>query len=252
MRKPSETDEFLIKVYNLVESFIAYYQPRYFYQYTGDIKDLSSELFLDMLTPGKRRGTTILDDFKMDRPLEPYVKTWVIHFLIDYSRWSTRTHQDHVVYLTEECEKFGDLALYHYGITSSQEQDEPIRLSKEELSSRFNTLDEDKANELYIALLEDESPYASALKPKLHYYHGQAIQQITDRTIVMYDPKRHRSFRWNLSDGKAKGSLRGEGCDIPEKDLPFFKRHVNYHSQFSKNMFDDYCKYESMLNSEKI
>ena len=95
MKKEDQTPELIEKLYFLTRTWVRKEWRNYFYQYDGDIEDLSSDYFLSFMTAKSRKEgeeKTFLDHFDPTvRSLEGFTHVCVVRKLIDSSR--VRSHQ---------------------------------------------------------------------------------------------------------------------------------------------------------------
>lgn len=104
------TEKLQTELYNLTEMFVRAYQPRYYVQYRGDIRDLVSEFFVQFMTrksrvPGKEQN--LLEKFNPNITTLPYlVKVSVQRMLIDRSRSDKRE-----VNYEAKVDEYGDVIL---------------------------------------------------------------------------------------------------------------------------------------------
>lgn len=236
MNKSEQTSDLLLRLQELSVIFTKRYQPQYYYQYRGELYDLAMEIYCDFLTP-KGRGEkkeTLLDKFDATTTsLEYLVKVCVIRKLIDKSRANPLQFQS----LDESLETKGDSIYNSISFLSDSGEsaltDERF-LNKVEME--FNKLPELVRNQHYVALFECDSPLAKRLKPVIRYIHQSPIQQITDKTAVLFIPQFRKCIDFSLFDGHAKG--RFQPFRLEREILPTL---TQYQSLFSRSQFEEYC-----------
>lgn len=85
--KEDQTDQLKYKVYTMVLPFVQKYQPRFYPQYRGDLKDLASQFYLDFMGGSGGDKESLLDSYDPSVSSLPYyVKIAVQRALIDESR----------------------------------------------------------------------------------------------------------------------------------------------------------------------
>lgn len=89
LSEAEQTPELKKELYDMILPFVRKYQPIYYAQYKGDIRDLASDMYVSFMTR-KGRGEkkeNLLDKFDPSVTVLPYlVKVAVQRKLIDYSR----------------------------------------------------------------------------------------------------------------------------------------------------------------------
>lgn len=236
MNKSEQTSDLLLHLQELVVIFTKRYQPQYYYQYRGEFYDLAMEIYCDFLTP-KGRGEkkeTLLDKFDASiTSLEYLVKVSVIRKLIDKSRANPLVFQS----LDESLETKGD---FIYSCMPSLVDTKESSLNDEKfltkVETEFNKLPEAIRNQHYVALFECDSPLAKRLKPIIRFIHQSPIQQITDKTVVLFVPNFKKCIDFDRFDGHAKGKI--QPFRLEREILPTLDR---YQSLFSRSQFEEYC-----------
>lgn len=234
MNKSEQTPDLLLKVKEMVLIFTRHYQPKYYYQFRGELYDLGMEIFCEFLTP-KGRGEkkeSLLDKYDSNiTSLEYLLKVSVIRKLIDKSRANPLIVQS----LDEAQESTGDF-IYNSIVDNSG----PSLISDEKFLTKievgFYKLPEEVRNTHYVALFECDSPLSFRLKPSIKYIHQSPVQQITDKTAVLFIPQFKKCIDFSIFDGHAKGKL--QPFRLEKEILPSL---TVYRSMFSRTQFEEYC-----------
>lgn len=153
MRPEEQTAQVKEELYKLTLSFVRKYQPKYYYQYRGDIEDLASEFFCQFLTPKSRikgKEETLLDKYDSTITSLPYlVKVSVIRMLIDRSRADSVKIKsiDHFV------DEYGDLMIKTFGLSTESLTDDidSLEFSSDflhKIYSKLSLLDETTLNNI--------------------------------------------------------------------------------------------------------
>lgn len=236
MTKAEQTDAVFQELYALTRTFTRAYQGHYFYQFHGDIDDLAAEFFTQFITPKARKGEkqTLLDKFDPSITTLPYlVKVSVIRKLIDASRTNPQQHTS----LDGLIEKLGDMCA-----PVAQEPDQNVYSQKlmASLAKEFTKLLPDERNKLFVSLFDSDSPLAKVLSPALLHVHKCPIHQITKRTAVLYVPEYRTCIAFDVVDGHPRGKLHP--FVLTREELEYVNGLINYHSQFTKELFEEYMQ----------
>ena len=232
MRKEEQTQKVLLELCDLTLNFTRAYQPRYYYQYRGDVYDLAMEFYCEFLTPKSRKGTpeSLLDKFNPEITTLPYlVKVSTIRKLIDRSR-SDKYRLTSLDKLIEDGVSPSFTLDFLSNIEDKVDLTEVSMRSK--IITEFNKLEPLVRNTLFAELLQCKSPICDFLSPVLKTINGHPVQQITDKTIVLYVKAYRKCLNFDNITGIPRGNLR-----------PFVLQERNlgkYHSGFSKTEFEDY------------
>lgn len=233
MKREEQTSEVLVELCNLTVMFTRKLQPKYYYQYRGDLYDLAMEFYCEFLT-AKGRGEkkeTLLDKFDPSVTSLPYlVKVAVSRKLIDRSRAdrSSLTSIDRLV------DEFGDLITKVFNLVENpnEEEVEVDEYFKKRLVNSFDKLDDFTKNSIYSKLYDVASEFCQILKPVFMYIHDCPVQQITDKTVVLFVPDLHKCINFSLEDGHPRGKVRPFVIDTVGL--------VQYHSGFDRDIFEDF------------
>ena len=135
MTKQQQTEEVKVQLFHLTLQFTRKYQPRYYYQYRGELYDLAMEFYCDFLTPKGRSSVkeTLLDKFDPSITTLPYlVKVSTIRKLIDRSRADSTP----ILSIDALIESYGDLITKTFNLSTSP-LDSEFGLEPEESYSLF-------------------------------------------------------------------------------------------------------------------
>lgn len=234
MLKEEQTKEILLELYNLTLNLTIKYQPQYYYQYRGEIADLASEFYCEFLTP-KGRGEkkeSLLDKFDPSVTSLGYLtKVAVVRKLIDRSR----ADSVQVLSINALVDEYGDMINKAFNLSNEDFEEfdyEDDEFFKKRVLRSFLHLDEFNRNAIYAKLYELSSKLCKILTPNFRYIHSCPVQQVTDKTVVLYVPDYKKCINFSLEDGHPRGSIK-----------PF---HINtenitqYQSGFSRKTFEDY------------
>jgi len=232
MTKQQQTDDVLVELYKLTLQFTRKYQPRYYYQFRGELHDLAMEFYCEFLTP-KGRGEkkeTLLDKFNPEITTLPYlVKVAVTRKLIDKSRADSSMF----VSIDELISEYGDVMQKTFNLIDSSEDD--IRdeaFQTRRIVKAFADLEDLAKNNLVSKLFSECSPLVKVLKPVFVYVDNYPIQQVTDKTVVAFVPILKKCVNFALSDGHPRGGVRIKSLDTTGL--------TQYHSGFDRDVFEDY------------
>lgn len=243
MEKSQQTDEVFVKLYDLTKMFTKALQPRYFYQFAGDIDDLASEFFTQFVTPKGRKGAeklTLLDKYDPEvLPLITLVKVCVIRKLIDFSR------QNPVRYLSLEhlVDDNGDCIVKAFNLTSDDDYENTALTDSRfllKVINGFNKLSSEEKNTYYSAVFDSKSLLANVLQPDILYIHSCPVQQITNKTVVLYVKPAKRLVGFSVEDGRPRGSF--QPFKLTEDELEFVHTIGIYNSKFSRELFQEYLE----------
>lgn len=232
MTKQQQTEEVLVELYKLTLQFTRKYQPRYYYQFRGEIYDLAMEFYCEFLTL-KGRGEvkeSLLDKFNPEITTLPYlVKVSVTRKLIDKSRADNSL----VMSIDALIEEYGDVMKKTFNLIDSSEDDvRDEAFQTRRIVKAFSQLEEYAKNSLVSKLFCECSPLVNVLTPVFRYVNNFPIQQITDKTVVVFVPALKRCVNFALSDGHPRGGVR-----IPSLDTTDLSQ---YHSGFDRDVFEEY------------
>lgn len=136
--KSEQTDALKQQVFNLVRQFVYKNRVHYHPHYQGDVNDLISDIYADIMTPKARHGEkeSLLDKFNPEITNLPYlVKQVVIRKLIDRER----TFKPLKTYGNERNEETGDVSLdYLANKVDETPNTEQISLTESELEAVRN------------------------------------------------------------------------------------------------------------------
>lgn len=233
MLKCDQTSEVLVELYELTIMFTRKLQPKYYYQFRGDVHDLAMEFYCEFLTP-KGRGEvkeSLLDKYNPEITSLPYlVKVSVTRKLIDRSR----ADRVQLVSIDALITEYGDLMTKVFNLIDDviDEELDGDRFLKEKVAKHFYQLDEFTRNSIFAKLYDSSSPLCDSLAPTFKLVHDCPVQQITDKTVVLFVPDIHKCINFSLQDGHPRGSIK-----------PFFietKGLELYHSGFDRDLFEDF------------
>ena len=188
------------------------------------------EFFCQFLTP-KGRGDvkeTLLDKFDPNVTSLAYlVKVSVTRKLIDRSR------QDSTKFVSIDAllEEYGDLIATAFNMVDNDTKIESYTPYKK-LLQKYEELSDLEKNKCFAKLFDVNSPICQILTPKIRYYQEYPIQQVTDKTMVLYIPESFQCINFSLEDGHARGKYR-----------PFKLQRLDfepYQSGFERYLFEDY------------
>lgn len=231
MTKQQQTDDVLVELFKLTLQFTRKYQPRYYYQFRGEVYDLAMEFYCEFLTP-KGRGEvkeSLLDKFNPEITSLAYlVKVSVQRKLIDRSR----ADRVQVLSIDEMIESYGDVMQKTFNLVDEVEEVPDDAYYTKRLLSAFSNLDVFTKNNLVSRLYCECSPLVKILKPVFQYINNCPIQQVTDKTVVVFIPSFHKCINFALSDGHPRGGVR-----LPSLDTTGL---TQYHSGFDRDVFEEY------------
>jgi len=231
MTKQQQTDEVRVELFKLTLQFTRKYQPRYYYQFRGEVYDLAMEFYCEFLTP-KGRGDvkeSLLDKFNPEITSLAYlVKVSVQRKLIDRSR----ADRIQLVSIDEMIESYGDVMQKTFNLVDEVEEAPDDAYQTRRLISAFSALDVLTKNNLVSRLYCECSPLVKILKPVFKYINNCPIQQVTDKTVVVFIPSFHKCINFALSDGHPRGGVR-----LPSLDTTGL---TQYHSGFDRDVFEEY------------
>lgn len=233
MKKEEQTPELLVELCKLTVMFTRKLQPRYYYQYRGEAYDLAMEFYCEFLTP-KGRGEkkeTLLDKFDPEVTSLAYlVKVSVTRKLIDRSR----ADKSDIVSIDRLVDEYGDLITKVFNLVERPDDEELMadEFFKRRLVQSYEKLDEFTRNSIYAKLYDVASQFCEVLRPSFMYVHGCPVQQITDKTVVLFVPDLHRCINFALDDGHPRGKVRPFVIDT--------KGLVQYHSGFERELFEEF------------
>lgn len=236
MCKEEQTDKVVQELYNLTKMFVRALQPKYYYQYRGDLDDLASEFFIQFITPKARSGEkkTLLDKFDEQVTTLPYlVKVCVVRKLIDASRANPQV----VCSLDELVANSGDM------FTPIAYSNRPKVVNKKllrKVRNHLDTMDHVKRNKLFVECFDADSLWCDYITPAIKKVHSCPVQQVTDKTIVLYVSSHRVCIPFDVVDGHARGKYR-PFCLTPD-ELTEVHEMVGYHSQFTKGLFEEYLQ----------
>lgn len=243
MEKSQQTEKVIAELYKLTRQFTKALIPRYYYQYRGDPNDLASEFFVQFMTPkasGDRPKESLLDKFDASITSLPYlVKVSVIRKLIDQSR----QHPQIVESLDFALEDKGDNILF---VANEYAEGQKKTIFKEgalveKIKKEFNKLSEETRNQLFVELFDSDSTLVPFLEPAIRKIRNCPIQQVTNRTLVLFIPIAQSYVSFDVETGKPRGSFRP--FNLNSEELAQVKQLVSYHSQFTKELLQEYfCK----------
>lgn len=242
MNKSLQTEKLHLELYNLTRSFTKALVGRYYYQFRGDVNDLASEFFTQFITPKGRKGAvkeSLLDKFNPETTSLAYlVKVCVTRKLIDQSRQNPQ----HYTSIDNMMEENGDCITKAFKLTSEQEEERSSILNDpkylEKVLEGFRKLPEMERNLYFVSIFDSQSILASILQPTLRYAHMCPIQQITDKTVVLYVPEAQKLINFSLDDGHPRGFF--QPFYLTEEELKVLRDYGLYHSQFTRELFIEY------------
>lgn len=231
--KSEQTDKLKKEVYDLVLSLTRTFQPLYYKQYKGDIRDLASEFFTSFLTE-KGRGEkkeSLLDKWNPDITNLTYLlKVAVVRKLIDYSR-SDKGERNFVENFDEDDKSKLSLDYIANITPESEETLESLDFSPEfieEMKSKFETLSSDEQKAFF---------------RKLKHYRNKegGIYSNFDELFSHLEPK------------SAKGTIVISG-KRPDYEVTFTSEDGTTTSQVirSRNMTSLFSKLKSLYPSADI
>lgn len=235
MTKDQQTDKVFKLLYDLTKKFTKAYQPKYYYQFHGDVEDLAGDFFTQFITPKARSGEkkSLLDKFDEDITSLPYlVKVCVIRKLIDASRSNPQV----LCSFDELLEKVGDLCMpVEHKVKKSYDKKLVAKVSKE-----FTKLQPVERNKIFVSLFDSDSPFTEYLTPALLYIHNCPVQQVTPKTVVLYVQEHRTCVSFDVSDGHPRGKMHP--FSLTKEECVELKAMTNYHSQFSRELFEEYLQ----------
>ena len=93
-------------------------------------------------------------------------------------------------------------------------------------------------NLYFVSIFDSQSILASSLQPTLRYAHMCPIQQITEKTVVLYVPEAQKLINFSLDDGHPRGFF--QPFYLTEEELKVIRSYGLYHSQFTRELFIEY------------
>lgn len=241
MDRTLQTDELNLELYRLTRIFTRALQPRYFYQYKGDTDDLASEFYLQFITPKARKGhpkESLLDKFDPNTTSLAYlVKVCVIRKLIDWSRQNPQKYSS----IDELMEANGDCIAKAFRLVSEHSEEYSVLDDSRflvKVVKEFQKLDEDERNKLYVSIFDSQSTLSSVLQPTLRFVRNCPIQQVTDKTVVLYIPEAKKLVNFSLEDGHPRGKF----CpfSLSEIELKELRSFGIYTSHFSRELLVEF------------
>lgn len=158
-----QTPQLKKELYDMILPYVRKYQPLYYVQYQGDLRDLASDLYLQFMTRKGRGGKSkpnLLDKYDPEVTVLPYlVKVCVIRGLIDRSRADKGNLHFSETYEGEESANKLTLDILSNKLSTEEE----TKLENIEFSEDFIAEMKDKFNELSQA---DKDKFKRSLK---HY-----------------------------------------------------------------------------------
>lgn len=242
MDRNLQTDKLHLELYQLTKSFTRDLQPRYYYQFRGDINDLASEFFTQFITPKGRKGAvkeTLLDKYNPNTTSLAYlVKVCVTRKLIDQSRQNPQQY----VSIDAQTEENGDCINRVFNLYSDFEDEKNTILTDPKFLRKvlegYRKLPEEERNLYFVSIFDSQSVLAKVLEPVIRYIHMCPIQQITDKTVVLYIPQYQRLVNFSLEDGHPRGSF--QPFHLREEELETLRSYGKYHSHFTRELFIEY------------
>lgn len=251
MTKPDST----VELYDLVAKFTRAYYKRYIPNYVGDVRDLSSEIFMRLITP-RGRSEEKLNMFDRYNPEASsyfyYVSVAVKRQLIDVARG-----QKNLYYYQKDEERLGDLVMKLIGVYEIDVEDHlPLTKSTfdEALKKLIEISEKDKGEQRVQAIFAYFRSVCNVIDPKLSKFlkrlHAEYIRnqqyvfivgrrcpivQLTEKSvkvkvdddIVVFDRLKGTSRSSDITG-------RGEFCFDP-KDLEDVPENYNVEHELNYN-----------------
>lgn len=232
-------EQLKVRLYNLTFMFVKAYKPKYYYQYQGDLEDLASDIYCEFLTPKASKGRekqTLLDKFDDSvTSIEYLTKVCVIRKLIDKSRQDPTIR----VSLDRLIEGKGDsIAKALNLVDSTPAQSALASITKRRIKERYETLSDDEKNKVYSVAVQIESEMCTELKPCIPEIHGCLVQQITDKSALLYVKAWRTLITFDIKTGNARGSR--VPFTLTDEELESLKNHRGFTSHMTKELFLDY------------
>lgn len=243
MKKEEQTVSVIKELYNLTYQFTHALTSHYYYQFRGDVNDLASEFFTQFITPKGRKGAvkeSLLDKFNPETTSLAYlVKVCVTRKLIDQSRQNPQQWLsiDKLVDANGDCVT----KAFHMATDDPYAERSSILNDKRFLAKvieGYNKLPDEQKNLYYSAIFDTDSVLAEVLKPAIRYIRNCPIQQITDKTAVLFIPQAKKLVGFSVEDGHARGSF--QPFHLTENELLLLREYGVYHSHFSRELFIEY------------
>jgi len=159
--KEEQTPQLKKELYDMVLTFVRKYQPLYYAQYKGDIRDLASDFYVEFLTEkgrGNKPKESLLDKYDPNITVLPYlVKVAVQRALIDRSR----SDKGEINYLENYDDEDDANRLTLNILSKNLEADDPEALENIEFSDEF--IDEMKERFLNLSI-EEQNRFRKALE----------------------------------------------------------------------------------------
>lgn len=234
MTKEEQTPEVKIRLHDLTQNFVRAYWQKYYYQYRGDLYDLAMEFYCEFLTPKARKGNpkeTLLDKYDSSiTSLEYLVKVSVIRKLIDRSRADSAI----VVSIDKLVEEYGDLINQAFDLVSTDLPEELVddKHFQRRLKQAYALKDTFSQNVIFAKLFDLDSPLCRFLKPTLKFINGCPVQQVTDKTAVLYVHPYRKCINFSTIDGHPKGDCKPFTLQVSTFEL--------YQSGFTRESFERY------------
>lgn len=238
MDASQQTEEVFLELYNLTKMFTKALVGKYYYQFSGDIEDLASDFFTQFITPKGRSEVkeSLLDKYDPSTTSLAYlVKVCVTRKLIDQSRQNPQTY----ISIDTMFDENGDCITKAFNLTTEEDStrlQDPKFLSM--VLTGYSKLPQEDQNKYFAAIFDSQSPLAHILHPNFKYVRDCPIQQITDKTIVLYIPKANKLVNFSLEDGHARGSF--QPFSLSESELSALRQLAPYHSFLSRDLFLEY------------
>lgn len=178
LSEEEQTPQLKKELYDMILPFVRKYQPIYYAQYKGDLRDLASEMYVSFMTR-KGRGEkkeNLLDKFDPSITVLPYlVKVAVQRKLIDYSRSDKKEVSYDKGWDSEDDAKRLTLNLLSKNLSEEDLED----ISQIEFTDEFIGEMKDKFNELS----QSEKDY---FKKTLKYYRNKVGLHENFDTLFSY------------------------------------------------------------------
>lgn len=135
------------RLYELTNIFVRKYAKRYYYQYQGELADLTASIYSDFLYPkGREQEKSLLDLYDPEKSsFEYFIKVATIRKLIDYSRGDPPRETVSIDYYLDE---FGQPGRHLVGLVTedpldSWREDLQDEEFKQDVKTRFLSLSEE-------------------------------------------------------------------------------------------------------------
>lgn len=232
-------EQLKVRLYELTFMFVKAYKPHYYYQYQGDLEDLAADIYCEFLTPKASKGRTkqtLLDKFD-DKvtSLEYLTKVCVIRKLIDKSRQNPVTN----VSIDMLLESKGDGVSKVLNLVEQEKVPSNLAgITKRRIKERYADLPDDQKNKVFAIAVQIESEMCEELKPCIPIVHGCSVQQITDKSALLYVRAWKTLIAFDLGTGNARG--KRIPFILSKDEIKTLKEQVGFNSHLSKEMFLDY------------